>query len=311
MAFDWTHLSNGHRFTTAGGSLGTGVNVGVLDTGVACWFYDIACVGGASMFPTDPEWFLDEDGHGTQVASVLAAVSNGQGMVGGAPGVRLWSFKVLDDNGAGECSVIAAGIDTAVVAGMDIVNLSLGGPSGCPSQEEVVYTAHTVYGVFVVAAAGNTIGGPVHFPAAYATVVAVSGLTCSFSSGSCAMTARWWPSSAQGPQVDISAGAHKVLTNSPVFGLARPDGTLYSAPLVSAAAARVISTYPGTSRFPGLLLTHLQTQSYKPVGVPYVQEQYGSGILDAQAAIAVDPCSYLPCRIIPESTHGNRGGTTR
>ena len=53
----------------------------------------------------------DDDGHGTHVAGIAAAKDNTDGVVGMAPGARLWAVKVLDSNGDGFDSDIIAGID--------------------------------------------------------------------------------------------------------------------------------------------------------------------------------------------------------
>ncbi len=49
-------------------------------------------------------------GHGTHVAGTAAAIDNGSGVVGVAPGARLWAVKVMDDTGTGYTSSIIAGV---------------------------------------------------------------------------------------------------------------------------------------------------------------------------------------------------------
>ena len=53
----------------------------------------------------------DDNGHGTHVAGIVAAKDNDIGVVGMAPGARLWAVKVLDSSGSGSISDIIAGID--------------------------------------------------------------------------------------------------------------------------------------------------------------------------------------------------------
>lgn len=45
----------------------------------------------------------DDNGHGTHVSGIEAAKDNGEGIIGGASGARLWSIKVCD--AAGECKI--------------------------------------------------------------------------------------------------------------------------------------------------------------------------------------------------------------
>ena len=75
----------------------------------------------------------DEYGHGTHVSGLIAAASaRGDGMVGIAPGVRLFSLKVLDANGQGFTSTVLQALEFLLnnrgSLGIDVVNLSLGHP---------------------------------------------------------------------------------------------------------------------------------------------------------------------------------------
>ncbi|HZI98615.1 MAG TPA: S8 family serine peptidase, partial [Actinomycetales bacterium] len=70
----------------------------------------------------------DGNGHGTHVAGTVAALDNGIGVVGVAPGARLHAVKVLDDSGSGSIAGVVAGIDwvTARADIIDVANMSLG-----------------------------------------------------------------------------------------------------------------------------------------------------------------------------------------
>ena len=80
-----------------------------------------------------PRQWDDGNGHGTHVAGIIGAYDNGRGVVGVAPGVRLWSVKVLDDTGDGLMSWIVCGIDWITSqrssagsrSSIDIANMSL------------------------------------------------------------------------------------------------------------------------------------------------------------------------------------------
>ena len=70
-----------------------------------------------------PADYDDDNGHGTEVAGVLAALDNGIGIVGVAPGARLWSIKCFDENRAAG-SKILAGIEW-VIDNADTIDIFL------------------------------------------------------------------------------------------------------------------------------------------------------------------------------------------
>src|SRR5258705_11641631 len=73
----------------------------------------------------------DDNGHGTHVAGTIAARNDGSGVVGVAPGTRLYSVKVLAKSGSGNDSTVICGLDwvtqNADPLGIKVVNMSLGG----------------------------------------------------------------------------------------------------------------------------------------------------------------------------------------
>jgi subtilisin len=86
------------------------VNVAVLDTGIDVSNPDLNVVGGKDC-SAGKGFGVDPDGHGTHVAGTIAALDNGSGVVGVAPGARLWAVRVLNQKGFGANSRIICGID--------------------------------------------------------------------------------------------------------------------------------------------------------------------------------------------------------
>ena len=140
------------------------VNVAVLDSGIA-EFPDLNLVGSIDC-TTGPchAGGTDLYGHGTHVAGTIGALDNGEGVVGVAPGARLWSVKVLDANGYGKLSDLIAGVEWITATREDgdpendieVANESLefrGVPSS-PLFSEVL-AASIEAGIVHVAAAGN------------------------------------------------------------------------------------------------------------------------------------------------------------
>lgn len=95
-----------------------------MDTGIAL-HPDLNVVGGVNC-TTEPDW-QDKNGHGTHVAGIIGALNNDIGVVGLAPGARLWAVKVLDATGNGNPTTIGCGLDWILAHKdvIDVVNYSL------------------------------------------------------------------------------------------------------------------------------------------------------------------------------------------
>src|SRR5581483_338881 len=110
------------------------VDVAVIDTGIDLNHPDLAGnIAGGVTFVRKTKSADDDNGHGSHVAGIIAAVNNSVGVVGVAPKVRLWAVKVLDRNGSGALSTVIAGIDwvtasrtTAGREPIEVANMSLG-----------------------------------------------------------------------------------------------------------------------------------------------------------------------------------------
>ncbi len=162
----------------ASGNLGTGVKVAILDTGMDYTHEDLDdnYRGGYDFVFGDNDPFDDSyNSHGTHVAGIIAAEKNGMGVVGVAPEAELYAVKVLDGGGFGTEAWIIAGIEWAVSNGVDVINMSLSGPDR-QGMWEACERAHSA-GILLVAAGGNSLagGGPVLYPAAYDSVIGVTG----------------------------------------------------------------------------------------------------------------------------------------
>ncbi len=274
------------------------VIVAVLDTGIDYAHPEFAgrIVAGNDYVQYD-DWPADDNGHGTFVASVIAAAANGQGMTGVAPRVSLMPLKVLNSDGYGYTSNSAAAIHWAVDHGANIINMSLGGPSDSSAvREAVTYAAQ--HNVLLVASAGNcaTSGAaPICFgrinsniyPAAYPDALAV---------GATDRDDRWGGYSNYGPWIDLVAPGgmpDDLLVGAWLNGgYYYRYGTSISAPLVVGAGALVLSVAPGTSR--DTLLELLTGTTDKVDVYPYVDgrnDYLGYGRLNAGRALSEVPCA--------------------
>lgn len=100
------------------------------------------------------------------------------GVVGMAPGARLWAVKVLGDNGSGYTSWIIAGIDyvTANAASIEVANMSLGCECSSAAQDTAISNSIAKGVVYVVAAGNNDKNASTFSPANHPDVITVSAL---------------------------------------------------------------------------------------------------------------------------------------
>ncbi len=161
------------------------VDVAVIDTGIDIDHPDLNVVGGRNC--STGRSYDDGNGHGTHVAGTIGAKDNSTGVVGVAPGARLWAVRVLDNSGRGSWSSVVCGVDwvTANKDTIEVANMSLGGSgsepsgSGC-STGDALHDAicnSVAAGVTYAVAAGNDSADAKGFvPAAYDEVITVSAL---------------------------------------------------------------------------------------------------------------------------------------
>ena len=168
--------------------LDTGIYLGTTSTGQARSHLDlnvrfVTDCTQAIFYPTfggcsGAGNFQDENGHGTHVAGIAAALDNDIGSIGTAPGAVLWSVKVIGADGSGFLGSILAGIDfvTSQAADIEVANMSLGFVGTSAALDSAI-TNSTDAGVTYVVAAGNSnIDASQFSPASHPDVITVSAL---------------------------------------------------------------------------------------------------------------------------------------
>ncbi len=215
-------------------------------------------------------------GHGTFVASIIAAQPGEYPIVGVAPGCRLMDVRFLDSANAFRATdwrAFARAIDYAVNNGADIINLSIYANGTPPTYFEQALTRASERGVLVVGIAGNLGQDEVMYPARYPSVLAVSAVTendllASFSN--------------HGTNVALCAPGDAITSFTRGGRPSTQSGTSFAAPHVSGILALILSVAPGIS--PARAVEILE-ETADDLGARGVDESYGYGLADALKAV--------------------------
>ncbi|MCI0397301.1 MAG: S8 family peptidase [Chloroflexi bacterium] len=174
---------NGDLSSTASGD-GSGsvnVDVAVIDTGIDLDHPDLDVAGGVNC--SQGNSYNDGNGHGSHVSGTIGALDNNIGVVGVAPGARLWAVRVLNNAGSGSWASVICGVDwvTANAGTIEVANMSLGGTGSEGScndggLHEAICNSVAAGVTYAVAAGNESDNAANHVPAAYNEVITVSAL---------------------------------------------------------------------------------------------------------------------------------------
>jgi subtilisin len=271
------------------------VDVAVIDTGSGP-HQDLNIVGGKNC--QSGKNYNDGNGHGTHVAGTIGARDNTSGVVGVAPGARIWSVRVLDNNGSGTWSSVLCGIDwvTQNASVIEVANMSLGGDGGEGSCNDgglrQGICGSVAKGVTYAVAAGNSAKDAQTFvPATFDEVITVSALA-DFNGrpfGGAAATCRadvddtFADFSNYGVDVDIAAPGVCILSTwastSVKNGFRTISGTSMASPHVAGAAALYKAANPSAS--PEQVKAALIT-GWEPGPIPGDPDGYKEGVLNVK-----------------------------
>lgn len=261
-------------------STGDPVKVGIIDTGIDLSHPDLKNnIKGGYNAINPRKSPNDDNGHGTHVAGIVAALNNNVGVVGVGPNIDLYAIKVLGASGSGYLSDVIEGLEWAIQNKMDVVNLSLGTDQNIESLYEAILSAYHA-GITIVAAAGNT-GGNVLYPAAYPEVIAVSAVDqnnqiASFSS--------------RGSEIDLTAPGVSIYSTYKRKTYKTLTGTSMSAPHVTGAAALVIDTKKCDLNFDGLCTPAEVKQRLEETAIDLGEggkdNLYGAGLVNVYRALS-------------------------
>jgi subtilisin family serine protease len=221
---------------------GTTPSVAVLDTGVAAVPELGTRLKAGYNVAGDSVNTSDIDGHGTAVASIIAAAAGG--VRGISPSTPIIPIKIFDDRGESTPEDFVAAIERAVALKAGIINVSAAAPASdfdAQTAKEVKYAiwAAVSLGIPVIAPSGNEGTGNVDLPAAFPHVIAVGATTQSGEVASFSNTGGGLDLVAPGDQLVVAAPS--TLCSR---GYAVATGTSFAAPAVAGAAALVLQRHP-------------------------------------------------------------------
>ncbi|WP_147436785.1 S8 family serine peptidase [Oceanobacillus piezotolerans] len=229
----WNIQTIGATLAWEKGFTGEGVNIAVVDTGIAP-HPDLNITGGVSTVDYTEDWG-DDNGHGTHVAGIIGAKRDDTGVVGVAPDANLYAVKAVNEEGKGQIDDVVEAIEWCMDNDMDIMNLSIGGDSEIPQIKDALDRAYKA-GILIVSASGNNgEDGIVSFPARLESVIAVSAVDGRLNPT---------PFSTRGPEVEFTAPGMSIVSTylNQSYGVA--DGTSQAAPHVTGMLAILKEKYP-------------------------------------------------------------------
>lgn len=213
-------------------SRGSGVTVCVVDTGVDLDHPDLKqnIVGGVNTINTRSS-ADDDNGHGTHVSGIIAAIDNAIGVIGVAPDAKIFAAKALNRQGTGWASDLAEGIYECINRGTRVVNMSWGSSSPSTTIYNAIVSAYNA-GLVLVGAAGNEAASVI-YPAAFSEVLAVSAIDSNMQLASF---------SNYGPEIDFTAPGVNINSTFKGDTYRILNGTSMASPHVAGVAALWISS---------------------------------------------------------------------
>jgi subtilisin family serine protease len=175
----------------------------------------------------------DDNGHGSHVAGIIAAVRGNDRGIAGMADVRIMSIKALAANGSGATSSIVNAVYYAIDNGARVINMSIESPQFSQAFAEACTRAEAA-DVVIIAATGNQSNTQISYPAGYQNVMAVGAVDINDNLADFSNT---------GQGIDLVAPGVDVLSCVP-NGYQLMDGTSMASPYVAGVAAMIRSLHP-------------------------------------------------------------------
>ena len=240
---------------SAGGRQPVNADIAILDTGVSLTHPDLNVYRNVS-FVDGVTSGDDDQGHGSHVAGIAAAEDNTVGVLGVAPGARIWAIKICDKFGECKISDEIKGLEYATQHAdeIDVLNVSIENPNS-PALNKAIKEAVNAGITVVVAAGNNASNAATSSPANSPDVLSVSAI--GDSDGQCGSEGPDMENSGKsvaddsfaffsnyGPDVKLAAPGVNVFSTYNGSNYALDSGTSMAAPHVAGAAALYKAQFP-------------------------------------------------------------------
>lgn len=249
-------------------------------------------------FIDDSTNLTDEHGHGTGIASVIAAQTNNQrGIAGVDQKARIMVLKALNEIGGGEFNDIVEAVRYAADNGAKVVNMSFGASVGDRDLRSAIDYALSK-NVIIVAASGNAGEDQIFYPAAYSSVVSVGSIDDSDHHSDF---------SNYGSGLDVVAPGEEIIMADLDDGFMEAAGSSFATALVSGIACLASAVNPSLTQSQFVELLHTTSQK---IGSKSPSDKYGYGKPDAFKLLQSLRGSLVASFSSPASTVANGSSVT-
>jgi len=301
-ALTYTGIADAWSITTGSPD----VVIAIIDTGIDIYHPELVSSMASTGFNAATgeeglEYAIDDRGHGTRVAGVIAAdKDNNIGIAGAAPNVTILPIKAnYPGTTSFRDSYLINGILYAIEQNVDIINLSIGNSSYNALMQQAINQAEAA-GILVVAASGNTGKQQYMYPASYDHSLSVGSVSDNMNKSFF---------TTFNDKLDVMAPGHNIITTDRNGSYVVVSGTSFASPYVAAMAAMIKSVYPDMS--PADIRERLISSAIDAGEVGY-DIHYGYGIANVYQALMSDMAtvsfntmggtSILPIQVVPGSS---------
>ena len=252
-----------------GETMGEGIKVGVIDTGVDIAHIDLKDrIIKYKNFTNED--YNDYNGHGTHICGIIGASKNNIGLVGVAPRCSMLVAKAFLKDGTCEEKNIINSIRWLTEERVDVINMSFSAQNFTPEYHSVIREADK-NGIVMVAAAGNEAKQGIGYPARFKEIICVGAVDYNRKKAYF---------SSMGERVDVAAAGSEILSCYPQGKYAVLSGTSMATPVITGAVALIKAKAKKRLRrnlTPDEVKLILKINSHD-LGIPGKDENYGYGL---------------------------------